>query len=157
MAIRFGTLNINSAETADERHIIEASYRSDPSIEQQKIFIGGIPLSLSRVGNFYSLFVIVENEYEDLGAETVHEGWKLAVYEDGSGNRVLPITEESSDEDADNHTMIYGMPLAINVDGNLILSQWTAEPDEYTELIFGNLTLRAGRVNENWFLIVCDS
>lgn len=157
MSVRFGTQKLEAVNLPDERNELIIKTTSSLPEVAEKIFIGGLPLTLTRyaAGN-YILCAVLENNATDQSDYTVYNGYQLAVKRQNNkdGDYVLRAKQYGSVVGHTSYTMFNGYPLAISQNHQLILQLTSGTINSYVNFIFGSLFLKAANINNNYYLLI---
>jgi len=152
-----GSNNIAVKTATDGRLIFSVSL---PSVEgsiwsqvDEKIFIGGIPISLAFNGSVYAIMVIFETGVESSLASFVEFGGKFALGVENNGY-VLKVDAESPNPIAETSTTWRGMPLGLTSDNKMIMVERNNFSGEYGVAMLGGMPLRVKRIGNDWYLSV---
>jgi len=176
---RFATHNISvtrSTTKSDGSFHLDINYvdANDYSNCSEKIVIGGIPLSLSYLTNgllssdgsykrTYAIKVIEESSISpvDVSAaseySTVWDGIRFSLSQDQAGRLYLDVNDLNSTVVETDEIIVRGMPLTLGENQELLFLKTaltSADIEEYGNVYIGGTALVAGRVGNNWYLVL---
>ena len=170
VAVTRSTTRSDGAFFLDINYVDENDYSNCP----EKVVIGGIPLSLSFLTDgllvadgstkrTYAIKVIEETSISavDVSAasefSTVWEGIRFALSQDQAGRLYLGVNDLNSAVVETDEIFIQGMPLSLGENQELLFLKTaltSADIEEYGHVYIGGTSLVAGRIGNNWYLVL---
>ena len=157
MPVRIGTQFLEATQLSDGRYKLTVQAITSLSEVSEKIFVGGLPLTLAQYSNGdYVLCAVVEANLTDNSDYTMYNGYPLTVERQNNedGNYVLNTQESLNSIGTRDYTMFNGFPLAISENKELIFQLNTETVNSYVNFIFGSSFLRAAEINNNYYLLI---
>ena len=142
-------------------YILNIVFNNSYDESSDKIFIGGIPLTLaSDNSGIYFLRVIV-----DSGADLTDNGFiwgetNIRVADNTDSQKIMLVNINSgADSEPTNSIMYNGMTIGLNDVNFMIMSRFipTTVADEEASMFIGGVPLLVRRYNDNWYLVVQNS
>ena len=157
MPVRIGTQFLEATQLSDGRYKLTVQTITSLSEVSEKIFIGGLPLTLAQYPNGdYALCAVIETNLTDNSDYTMFNGYPLTVERRNNedGNYVLKTQESLNSIGTRDYTMFNGYPLAVSENNELIFQLKTGTITSYVNFIFGSSFLRAAEINNNYYLLI---
>jgi hypothetical protein len=134
----------------------------------EKMYFGGIPISLVKIGDYYGLFVIRTKRFHRLSGSndlpvmipgtnayvsiyfnnTDFDDTKYALNVNVGNGPMIPSTVSPY------RTVFNGIPLGLNSSRELLVAIKTGVPEDYCSVPIGGMPLIMGRFDRNWYLVV---
>jgi lysophospholipase L1-like esterase len=162
--VSFGSNNIALLQNQDYSYSILTAENTTASQSNYILSLGGMPLSISRIGNsYYAIDVIKKSGFSDEGLSLNYNGITIKVLTNsfdqntistavgsGSGNIGVDVNGGLM------YTVISGIPIAINSHNDIITVDRSSAGTvtEYAQFYFGGTALLDGRVGYKWYLIL---
>lgn len=153
--VPLGTLNM-AVSTASNGSLIFNFANTTSGVETSvKLLIGGMPLSLVRIGGKYAIQYITAPSTSLRTQQLIISGNPFLVNQDSNYNYYLTgqINTDSGDYD---ETVLMGIPLAINSDLNLIIQEKTGTITAYGQCMWNGTPLRIGLIGNNWYFVLTE-
>jgi hypothetical protein len=132
-------------------------YVNSVSQSSDKLFLGGIPLTVSRTGTYYyCLEVVSESGYTDQGKALSFNGYWFSVLTKSSRNKINFATGNGNAIPNKTYSSIFaGLPLAINSNGEILAHQNTiTQFSNFVEISCYGIPISVVRNGKNWYLVV---
>jgi hypothetical protein len=151
----FGTLLLKSSVYTNGSYIFNFGTTTSGIETTTKLLLGGIPLTLARIGGKYAIQYITTSASTKANIQLTVNGNHFYVNQDSSYNYYLTGI---FNEDTENYqeTIFYGTPLAVNSNKNLIVKEKIGTPIEYTQVVWNGTPLKRGRIGSNWYLMISE-
>lgn len=123
-----------------------------------KIYIGGVGLTVYRKNNHNVFAVIIDNTFSASVQEHVISGIPLQLAQKGNQYTLL-INNTNRDTivatDYD-YFVFNGIPLSANSNDDIIMIEVSGTIDEEKELFWGGLPIITRRIGNDWYLVVSN-
>jgi len=144
------TLNNNNGV-----HTINAAFVNSYDTTDDKLLLGGVPLTLTTADGYYFLHTIKQNIDNDTRNSTIIQGSLIETWTSGTETNTLSITHTDNNNIVDHSTSLLGMPLGITANNELMFTQQIGLTVDSTEIfIWGNQMMSAANVNGSYYLII---
>jgi len=151
----FGSNNVSFYIDSNNYSYLSVVFTSTYETTDSKLILGGFPLSLGYKDGYYIPLVIEEiSVTPDSESPYFWFSNKMSrQYDSSTGYSFLTINESSSaDELSYDYTIISGMPLAINMENELIFAEMTGTIEEEMDIILNGQPFRIANINNEWYL-----
>ena len=152
--VPIGSNNIAVSDNNDGTFKLVISITNTYSDTTEKLFWGGMPLALAKVGNYHALKVVIDNSFNvDNNKKTIINGTFFSLK--NLDYRMALNVIEGTETDVYDKTTWCGMHLALNVDNELIcIEAVPSEPVTYFNMYVGGMPLTLAYDNTDYYLVV---